>query len=70
MIFGVSVYEQSVLRGGAGNDTIYAGGFGTDSSDNFGEIYYESFSDSEEGFTIYIYGDEGHDMIFGADDVP
>ena len=66
MIFGVSVYEEAVLRGGAGNDTIYAGGFDTDSSDNFGEIYY----DSEEDNTIYIYGDEGHDMIFGADDVP
>lgn len=65
-IFGVAIAEEMVLRGGLGNDTIYAGGFGDDIADDYGEITY----DSEEDGAIYLYGDDGHDRLFGADRVP
>ena len=54
-----------VLKGGQGNDTIYAGGFDSDSSNDYHEIEYLAGDAS-----IYLYGDEGHDKLFGADDVP
>ena len=53
-----------VLRGGQGNDTIYAGGFDDDSSSNYDDIDNDS-SDA----AIYIYGDEGHDRLFGVDSI-
>ena len=64
LIFGVAIDEEMVLKGGQGNDTIYAGGDDDDSSSDYHSIAY----DSEEA-AIYLYGDEGHDRLFGADGV-
>ena len=53
-----------VLRGGQGNDTMYAGGFDSDS-----ERDYHSIDINTADAAIYLYGDEGHDRLFGADSV-
>ena len=60
-----------VLKGGGGNDTIYAGGYGADLPGDLisnHSIDYET--DSEADGAIYLYGDDGHDRLFGADEVP
>ena len=59
-----------VLKGGEGNDTIYAGGFDdNDSDDDISNhsIDYEDLAD-EDG-AIYLYGGDGHDKLVGADEV-
>ena len=47
-----------MLRGGPGNDTLYGG----NSSDREG-------GSSSVTDTKYLYGDEGHDIIFSSDDL-
>ena len=67
IIFGVSIAEQMLIRGGEGNDKLYAGGFESGTTDsNFSEIDYADITDGSDA-VIYIYGDEGHDKIYGAD---
>ena len=70
LIFGVSMDKQLLIRGGEGNDKIYAGGDDDSSSTNsyYSEIAYPNTSDGSDG-VIYIYGDEGHDKIYGADNI-
>ena len=66
MIFGVGIEEEMVIRGGPGNDLVYAGGYWYDDEDDYGEITFDDEYDAE----IWLYGDDGHDKIFGADEVP
>lgn len=54
-----------VLRGGSGNDLIYAGGYTTGAS----ETDYGSIAYTETDADIYLYGDDGHDKIYGADTI-
>ena len=68
LIFGISIADQLLIRGGEGNDKIYAGGF--DASTSTGSYYSEIDHGSMTGDSddvIYIYGDEGHDKIYGGD---
>lgn len=51
-----------VLRGGSGNDIIYAGGYGADDSDDYNNIAYDNDYDGQ----IFVYGDDGHDKLYGA----
>ena len=60
-----------VLKGGEGNDTIYAGGFSDgDGGDLFSNHSIDYEQDSSADGAIYLYGDDGHDRMFGADEVP
>ena len=70
LIFGISMAEQLLIRGGEGNDTIYAGGFDASSATGsyYSEIEHPSETDGSDA-VIYIYGDEGHDTIYGADKI-
>ena len=43
---------QDVLRGGSGNDILYAG---RDNNVNL-----------DGGGTVYLYGDEGDDLMYGT----
>lgn len=65
-IFGVAIEKEMVIRGGQGNDTIYAGGFSDDDSSDYNAIAYDNDYDGQ----IFIYGDDGHDKLFGAETVP
>lgn len=56
-----------LLRGGKGKDTIHAGGYCEMDTSDYGCLEYDSDYDDQE---IFIYGDEGHDRIFGADEMP
>jgi hypothetical protein len=58
-----------VLRGGDGNDTIYAGGFSTGSSDDLVSQHSIDAEGTANAY-IYLYGDDGHDTLVGADEVP
>ena len=55
-----------VLRGGSGNDIIYAGGYGSDDSSDYNDIAYDNDYDGQ----IFVYGDDGHDKLYGAEIVP
>ena len=55
-----------VLRGGEGNDIIYAGGHSSDVSSYYSSIEHGSEDGDSDG-AIYMYGDEGHDKIYGGD---
>lgn len=68
-MFGVSISESMVLRGGDGNDTIYAGGFSTGDGSDYVSNHSVDFEDAANGY-IYLYGDDGHDELVGADEVP
>ena len=56
-----------LLRGGKGKDTIHAGGYCETDTSDYGCLEYDDDYDDQE---IFIYGDEGHDRIFGADEMP
>lgn len=66
IIFGVGIEKEMVLRGGQGKDIIYAGGYGDDANDNFADIAYDDDYDGQ----IFVYGDDGHDKLYGAETVP
>ena len=61
-IFGVAIEKEMVIRGGQGNDTIYAGGYSSDESSDYNVIAYDDDYDGQ----IFVYGDDGHDKLFGA----
>ena len=65
-IFGVAIEKEMVIRGGQGNDTIYAGGYADDEADNYNDIAFDNDYDGQ----IFVYGDDGHDKLFGAEIVP
>ena len=50
--------KQDVIHGGAGNDKIYGG-----TNDGF------DGGDAGEQDSKYLYGDGGHDMIWGSNDL-
>ena len=64
VIFGVGIEKEMVIRGGPGNDLVYAGGNKND--DDYGDITNDGSFDGE----IFLYGDDGHDKIYGADYIP
>ena len=51
-----------LLRGGPGNDIVYAGGYGDDAADDYNDIALDDNFDAQ----IFAYGDDGHDKLFGA----
>ena len=55
-----------VIRGGEGNDKLYAG-FGNLTDADKADIVFDGTPNLE---TIWIYGDDDHDEIWGADDIP
>ena len=65
-IFGVAIEKEMVLRGGLGNDIIFAGGWSSDKSSDYGDIAYDDDYDGQ----IFVYGGDGHDKLYGADSVP
>ena len=65
MLFGVGISEEMLIRGGPGNDLIYAGGYTTGETD-YGNVMYDDDYDAQ----IFLYGDDGHDKVYGADIIP
>ena len=55
-----------VIQGGEGNDKLYAGKGNLNDADK-SDLRYGGIPDDE---AMWMYGDDGHDEIWGADEIP